>query len=162
MSIFAIFKSPLPSFTYIYKGGRTAVFIGGRYMTDEEALIREMFDEVGEVGAAKSRHPYIYVDPDESQIDSEAPSPIELIKIKAREEAREELLKEQEEARNRAMNATANTSTTAKQDFASSVGNSNTIATPGDSNSAPEGVGIVPAGGATGGAKAVALNLPKK
>lgn len=128
MTISAVFKSPMPSFTYIYKNGMTAVFISGRYTTDNEALVKELFEEVGEVGKTKSRHPYIYVDEDEQEIDSEALSPIELIKLQAKEEARAELLAEQKEATARAMNPASNVSSTESASFASSVGTSANIA----------------------------------
>lgn len=156
MTISAIFKSPLPSFSYHYKNGMTAVFINGRYVTDDTALITELAAEVGAVGKNKSRHPYIYVDEDECEIDSEALTPIQIIKLQAKEEARAELLAEQAEREKAAMNAGANVSISKSADFAASLGNSNTIAQAGAAESTGQGVGI---GISTGIAEGVAMSM---
>jgi len=124
MTISAVFKSPIPSFTYHYKNGMTAVFINGRYETDNEALARELFEEVGAVGRTKSRNPYIFIDEDEQQVDSEALTPMEIIRQQAYEQAKADLLAEQ----TRALDASANVSNTKAENFAQSLGNSNTIA----------------------------------
>lgn len=142
MTISAIFKSPLPSFSYLYKNGVPAVFINGRYTTDREDQIAELAAEVGAVGVTKSKHPYIYIDEDEQEIDSEALSPIELIKLQAKEEARAELLAEQAAANARALNAGANVSETENGNFAKSLGNSNTIAQAGAAESTGPAVGV--------------------
>ena len=142
MTISAVFKSTLQSFNYFYKNGMSAVFIGGRYTTNNEKLAREMFEEVGAIGKTKSNHPYIFVDEDESEIDSEALSPLEVIKLQAKEEARKELLAEQAAATSRALNKDVNISKSNSGDFAKSVGNSDTIAQQGAADSTGEGVGI--------------------
>jgi hypothetical protein len=83
MTISAIFKSTFPSMNYVFKNGMTAVFIGGKYVTDNLELAHELMQEVKEIGKTKSKHPYIYVDEEEMEIDSEALTPIEIIKQEA-------------------------------------------------------------------------------
>lgn len=168
MTISAIFKSALPSFSYHYKNGMTAVFINGKYVTADEALIAEMAAEVGAVGKGKSRHPYIYVDEDECEIDSEALSPIQIIKLQAKEEARAELLAEAAARETAALDAKTNVSVSKSADFAASLGNSNTIAQAGaaESTGPAAGVGIAPPAVATSmaasvGAKLANLTAPK-
>lgn len=148
MSVKAIFKSNLPSFNYMFKNGMAAIFIGGRFDTEIDWQIKELAAEVGEIGVHKSRHPYIFVDENESEIDTEAPTPMELIRIQARKEAREELLEEQA----RALNAADNVSTSESKDFAASLGNSNTIAQAGSAESTGEAVNV----GVTATASAIA------
>lgn len=65
---------------YVFKKGEKANFIGGRYVTDIEAQIEELKEEI------KSGNPTIYIDPNEMQVDSSELSPIETIKKKAIEE----------------------------------------------------------------------------
>lgn len=154
MTISAIFKSALPSFSFFFKNGMTAVFINGKYVTDDHALIDELSAEVGAVGKSKSRHPYIYVDENEYQIDSEALSPVEIIKLQAKEEARAELLAEQAAAQARAMNGADSTSKS--ENFAASLGNSNTIAQAGAAESTGPAVGV---GITTGIAEGVAASV---
>ncbi len=122
--ISAIFKSPLPSFSFFFKNGMTAVFMHGRFVTGVKEQIRELMEEVGEVGVNKSRHPYIYVN--DYEIDSEALSPMELVRMKAKEEARQELLEEQRLEQARAMNVN-NVSNTQSDAFKTSLANSRTI-----------------------------------
>ncbi len=161
MTISAVFKSPMPSMSYLYKNGMSATFINGRYITDVEWQIAELAAEVGELGKHKSKHPYIYVDETEKEIDSEALSPIELIKLKAKEEARTELLAEQAEAQARALNSAANVSTTKANDFAQSLGNSNTIAQAGTAESTGSNDATVTATGSMG-AKLTSLSAGLK
>ena len=54
MAVKAIFKSNLPSFSYMFKNGMAAVFVGGRFETSIEWQIRELAEQVGEVGTYKS------------------------------------------------------------------------------------------------------------
>jgi hypothetical protein len=122
-----IFKSNLPSFSFFYKNGMTAVFINGRYMTADEEQKEELMKEVKNVGVHASAHPYIYVDPEEMEIDSEALTPIQLIKLQAKEEARAELLAEQAAQQARAMDP-SNVSTTKSAAFADSIATSANIA----------------------------------
>lgn len=128
MTITAIFKSPLPSFTYVFKDGMTATFLNGRYLTSDERLIKELAAEIGAVGRTKTRHPYIFIDEDEYEIDSDAMTPIELIKLQAKEEARRELLAEQAAERARAMDAAGNISKSESSNFTNSMNNTASIA----------------------------------
>ena len=105
----------------------TAVFINGRFMTSEEDQIKELMQEVKQVGVTRSSHPYIYVDETDYEIDSNALSPMEVVRLKAREEARAELLAEQEMERARAMNIN-NVSNTDSEAFKTSLANSRNIA----------------------------------
>lgn len=125
--IISIFKSALPSFSYFFKNGMTAVFINGRYTTSEPAQVAELMAEIKQVGSHLSAHPYVFVDADEKEIDSEALTPMEIVKLKAREEARAELLAEQEAERARALSGTA-VSTSTSGAFKDSIANTSNIA----------------------------------
>lgn len=76
MSTLSIFKSFLVNTQYIFKNGEIAVFsrralndIRGHFLTDNEEQIKELNAEI-----AKG-HPYIHVDPNESQVDSSLADP---------------------------------------------------------------------------------------
>lgn len=105
----------------------TAVFINGRFVTSDEEQVKEMMGEIKAEGTNRSNHPYIYVDETDKEIDSEALSPMEVVRMKAKEEARRELLAEQELERARAMNIN-NVSNTQSDAFKTSLANSRTIA----------------------------------
>ncbi len=77
MTIKKIFKSQMPSCNYVFRNGVVAHFINGKYATDQETEIAEITAEI------TARHPHLYVDANESEIDSEALSPMEIIKQKA-------------------------------------------------------------------------------
>lgn len=119
MAIQKIFKATLPSFKFYFKNGVAANFLNGRFTTDNKALEDELMEEVGEVGRTKSRNTFIFVDENEPELDTEALSPIELIKLQAKEEARAELLAEFAAQQARAMNAEANVSSTSSNHAAS-------------------------------------------
>lgn len=121
MAIQKIFKSSLPSFKYFFRNGVAAIFMNGRFSTDNKQLEEEMMEEIGEVGRSKSRNPYIYVDEAEPELDTEALTPLELIKLQAKEEARKELLAEMAVQSARALNASANVSSTDPANFAQSL-----------------------------------------
>lgn len=125
MTISKVFKSSIPSCTYVFKDGSILEFIGNKATTDSIAQYEELLEEVKVVGQNKSKHPFIYVDSDEQEIDSEALSPYEELKAKARKEVEEEV--------RRAMNNGTSTSNT--EGFAASVSNSANNIPVGDSNS---------------------------
>ncbi len=80
MTIKHIFKSRIPSMTYVFQRGAVAHFIGGRFMTD-------IYEQIAELEAeCKSGNPTIYIDEAEMSIDSDALSPLDTIKKKAVEE----------------------------------------------------------------------------
>lgn len=119
MAIQKIFRSGMPAFRYVAKNGTHAIFMNGKFITDNKEIEDELMREVGEVGRNKSRHPFIFIDEAEPEFDTEAPTAIDIIKRQAKEEARQELLAEMAAQQARAMNASANVSTS---DTASSAG----------------------------------------
>lgn len=123
MAIQKIFRSSMPSFKYFFKNGVAAIFMNGRYTTDHKDLEDELMEEVGAVGRSKSKNPFIYIDEKEPELDTEALSPLELIKLQAKEEARRELLAEMATQTSRALDATANVSSTKATNFADSLNN---------------------------------------
>lgn len=86
-----IFKSRIPSCNYIYKDGTVAFFIQGSYSTPDQKKIDELMDEIRAIGCNASMHPQLYVDETDQEIDSEALTPFELLKQRAKEEAIAEL-----------------------------------------------------------------------
>lgn len=68
MSVQHLFKNTLGNCQYIFKTGKIAHFLNGRYLTDQEAEIEELTAE------AKSGHPHIYIDANEATVDSDAAS----------------------------------------------------------------------------------------
>lgn len=125
MALQKIFRSSLPSFRYFSKNGTAAIFINGKFTTDNKELEAELVAELGgeeAIGRIKSLHPFIYVDEKEPTLDTEALSPFELLKLQAKEEARRELLAEMAAQTARAMDASANVSSTSA-DYKSSLNN---------------------------------------
>lgn len=112
MALQKIFKSTILSCRYFTRDGIAVNFMNGRFTTDNKRVEDELMEEVGEIGRTKSRHPFIFVDEQEAQLDTEALSPLELIKLQAKEEARMELLAEMAAQQARAMDAGANVSST--------------------------------------------------
>lgn len=121
MAIQKIFRSSMPSFKYFFKNGVAAIFMSGKYTTDHKELEDELFEEVGAIGRSKSKNPFIYIDESEPELDTEALTPLELIKLQAREEARRELLAEMATQTARALDSTANVSNTDPAKFADSL-----------------------------------------
>lgn len=123
MAIQKIFRSSMPSFKFFFKNGVAAIFMNGKYTTDNKDLEDELFSEVGAVGRSKSKNPFIYIDENEPELDTEALTPLELIKLQAKEEARRELLAEMATQTSRALDAKANVSSTDPTKFADSMNN---------------------------------------
>lgn len=142
MTILAVFKSHVPNIGYIFKNGKTAPFINGKYITELQTEIDELKAEIGNyinpvindknqvvshdgidvsnnLGAGKSNHPHIYIDPDEKEIDTNAPTALDLIKQEAYAQARKDL----EEEQARSLNAAGNTSTSDAGKTAASFNN---------------------------------------
>lgn len=86
-----IFQSRIPSCNYCFKDGTKADFIFGRYTTANEAHITELMAEIKIIGKELSMNPYLFVDENEQEVDSEALTPFELMKIQAKKEALAEL-----------------------------------------------------------------------
>lgn len=119
MSIISVFKSHLPSVSFFFKNGKQAPFINGEYVTEIESEIAELRAEIGEYDSTKSNHPHIYIDPAKKEIDTEAPSAIDIIKQEAYAQARKDLLAEQA----RALDPTANISASDAGSIAASLNN---------------------------------------
>lgn len=121
MTIKRVYKSTVPALRYILKDGFNCVFIDGKYITDIELHIKELDEEIGTHGRNKSRNPYMYIDTDEKEIDTEAPTALDIIKQRAKDEARAELLAEQAAAQK-------DMGTTGNGAVLGGIGNTGTIA----------------------------------
>jgi hypothetical protein len=55
---------------YIFKNGKPATFVSGRFITDIPSEIAELDEEVA------AKHPFIFIDPAEKEIDSEKLDPM--------------------------------------------------------------------------------------
>lgn len=126
MAIQKIFKATVPTLRFYCKDGFPVVFMLGKFTTDNKKVEDELMEEVGDIGRHKSKHPFIFVDENESEVDTEALSPAEQLKLKLKEEARAEVLAEIAAANARAMNAAENVSSS-KGDHAASVVTTATI-----------------------------------
>jgi len=72
----AIFKNTMPSCNYIFKDGTSAVFVSGRYHTDDPKRIEELAAEVD------AGHPHIYVDAAEATVQKEMLDPMNALRAK--------------------------------------------------------------------------------
>jgi hypothetical protein len=70
MSMLRVFKATLPSVNYIFRNGKPAIFVNGRYTTEFPAEIEELEYEIS-LG-----HPHIYIDSAEREVDSVQVDPI--------------------------------------------------------------------------------------
>lgn len=77
MTIKAVFKSHIPSVSYFFKNGLQAAFLLGRYETDKEDHATELLEAIA------AGNPHLYVDPNDSEVDTDAPSPMERIRQEA-------------------------------------------------------------------------------
>lgn len=74
MAILQVFKATFPSISYIFKDGTPAYFVRGMYCTDEESKIAELKAEIAK------KHPHIYIDPNQTQIESENLDPMNALR----------------------------------------------------------------------------------
>lgn len=81
----SIFKARIPSVNYIFKNGKPAIFIQGKFATANQAEIDELTEEI------KNGHPHIYIDTEEATIDAELISPIDSLRDKIRAELMAEM-----------------------------------------------------------------------
>jgi hypothetical protein len=65
VAIKKIFKSSLPYINYVTTAGRTCVFQEGRYLTDNPQEIAELTFEI-----KRGNTPHIYIDPEETEVDT--------------------------------------------------------------------------------------------
>jgi hypothetical protein len=70
MTIVKIFKATLPSVNYIFKNGKPAIFVSGKFHTSIPAEIRELETEIA------AGHPILYIDSAEVEVDSTKVDPI--------------------------------------------------------------------------------------
>ena len=80
-----IFKARIPSVNYIFKNGKPAIFISGRFATPIQSEIDELKAEI------EAGHPHIYIDADEPTMDAELISPIDALREKIRAELMAEM-----------------------------------------------------------------------
>jgi len=83
--ILRVFKSTIPSISYLYKDGVSAVFQFGVHRTADPARIAELEAEVA------ANHPHIYIDPKEREIDEDMVNPENVLRAKLRAEILAEL-----------------------------------------------------------------------
>lgn len=93
MAILKVYKSHIQSCSFFTSKGMQVAFIQGKFTTGNEEVIAELEAEI------KSGHPHIYIDENEKEIDTEALSPLEVIKQEAYEQAKRDLLKQMMENR---------------------------------------------------------------
>ena len=77
MAMLKLFKCAIQSCKYHTKSGKELAFVAGRYATDDETEIAELEAEI------KAKHPHIYVDSAEVEVDSVKVDPVEAIRKKA-------------------------------------------------------------------------------
>lgn len=85
-----IFKARIPSVNYIFKNGKPAIFIQGKFTTTVQSEIDELNAEI------EANHPHIYIDENEATIDANLVNPIEAL----REQIKAELMAEMAAATN--------------------------------------------------------------
>jgi hypothetical protein len=90
MAIQKLYKGTIPYFNYLFANGKPAIFLDGRFSTDVEDEIKQLDAEVA------SKHPFIYIDVQESEFDTTKQDPMTLL----RDKFRAELLAEQAAASN--------------------------------------------------------------
>lgn len=151
MTIKAVFKSHIPSVSYFFKNGMQAAFLLGRYETEKEEHIQELTD------AIYAGNPHIWVDPEDSQVDTDAPSPMERIRQEAYAQALADIQAKQQAGLVDNSAAQLAPSMT-KADFTASLYNSANVAAAADSGG---GVDVSGVSSATG-AKLAALGAGKK
>lgn len=155
MAIYKKFKSTIPSMSHVCKDGMVLHFLGGVCIAENPKHIEELETEIGNPGQGHSRNPYIYVDADDYEVDSEALSPLEQIKADAYAKAKADIMA--------AMSRDASTS--AQGPLGASLMSSANAAQAADSDSnAPQNLSAAAMVTALKGAPAgpaVAVNLPK-
>ena len=64
MTIKRVFKNTMPNTQYLFKNGKSAQFVGGRYETDNSVEIFELDSEI------QNGIPHLYIDLADSQVDT--------------------------------------------------------------------------------------------
>jgi hypothetical protein len=86
MAILKVFKSRAPVMGYAFKNGNVVYFREHMYATLSKAEIEELTTE------CENGHPNYYIDPEQTEIDSEQMDPIAVLTAKIREEERAKLM----------------------------------------------------------------------
>src|SRR6267378_753873 len=76
MSMKNLYKSRLPVCIYLFANGKPAVFAEGKYATNHPDEVEALNKEVA------YGHPHIYIDAEESEIDSKYQDPMEAIRAR--------------------------------------------------------------------------------
>ena len=76
MALLKVFKSNIPSINYIFPWGTVAAFQFGVYRTEVEKEVEHLNAEVA------LKHPHIYIDDAEKEIDSAMVDPIHALRAK--------------------------------------------------------------------------------
>lgn len=145
-TLMAVFLCSLGNSRYTFKNGKDAVFLAGRYLTNNEGEVNELLQEI------KEGHPHISVptNPDDMIVDTKFVDPMEAI----RAQVRAELLAEQAAIRN----STADMGTsdqTGKLD----VGNTKTVGEAMSGSTSGDGAAGVSAASTTGIAAAPQVTM---
>lgn len=90
-SIKKVFKSHVPSVNYVTQKGRTCIFTEGRFLTDNLEEIEELTKMVSD-----KSNPYIYIDPDDSEVDTTVQDRIRAAQIEATTKVLEEINREKQ------------------------------------------------------------------
>jgi hypothetical protein len=80
-----LYKATLPSINYVFRNGKPAIFVQGRFSTGVPDEIAELDDEI-----AKG-HPHIFVDAEEKEISSVFVDPIQALRSKIEAEVRAQM-----------------------------------------------------------------------
>jgi len=136
MAILKIFKAAVLNCSYLFKDGTQAAFLSGKYQTSDPKQIEELTAEIVNVGISNSKHPMLYIDESEQEIDSNAPTPMELIRAQAMKDAIAQLVAS-------GQYTPSKDSTSTQNPFASSVANTLTIAE-GAAGSDSSGANLAP------------------
>ncbi len=80
MAIETLFKGTMPYFQCLFKNGKPAIFCDFKFSTSIEAEVAELMAEV------EARHPNIYIDANETTVDTVKQDPVAALRIKFREE----------------------------------------------------------------------------
>lgn len=86
MAILKKFKAHIKSCSFFTSTGMQVAFINGEHVTGNEQVIAELDAEV------KNGHPHIYVDANDCEVDTEALTPLEIIRQEAYAQAKADLL----------------------------------------------------------------------
>lgn len=145
MTIAKIFKSHLASSNFFFKDGSQAAFMLGRFVTDNPRKIAELTEEV------ESGNPLIYIDSEDLEIDSEALSPMEIIRQEAYNQARADLIASGQ--------ISDKTSTSDSGAFKNSVANTATIVEGAADSVGDASAGVVVSAGVSAGLAGLSAKL---